>query len=176
VSFRAFDVVRKIKFSEDQKQKYWRVLFPSKYKLGKTCRQLEAFGENLLPYTLTDNSVKFDVKTAVRFLFEYYGLACVFENDRSKMVTVAATVDGGNLAWCLTQVSAEIKIVDPRALDPATGEPLFGESGYDKLQSKIHCYPLHVFITKDNKELYQTNLSQFFHYVNSFEEDFPNSF
>ncbi len=128
----------------------------------------------MLPYTLTENSVKFDVKTDVRFLFEHYGLACAFENDPRKFVTVAATVDGGDLAWGLTQVSAGIKIVDPLALNPLTGECLFGESGHEKVKSQNHCYPLHVFIAKDNKELYQTHLSQFFHDINSFEEDYPN--
>jgi len=76
-------------------------------------------------------------------------------------------VDGADLAWGLTQVSAGIKVVDQNARNPLTGELLFGESGYDQIQSRNHCFPLHIFIAKDNKELYQTHLSSFF-------EDDPN--
>jgi hypothetical protein len=40
-------------------------------------------------------------------------------------------VDGGELAWKLTQISAGIKICNEKALDPQTGRLLFGESWYD---------------------------------------------
>jgi hypothetical protein len=76
VPLRAFGIVRKIGFSEDQKQKYWRDYFQADISWVKRCRQLENFGKKLLPFLLKDNSVKFDVKTAIRFLFENYGLAC----------------------------------------------------------------------------------------------------
>jgi hypothetical protein len=93
------------------------------------------YGKDLFPFTVTANSVKFDVKTAVRFLFDKYRLSCGFENDRSKMVMISATVDGGDLAWGLTQVSAGVKIVDYKAIDSLTGAKLFGDSGYEKIQS-----------------------------------------
>jgi len=87
--------------------------------------------------------------------------------------TVAATCDGGEITWSLSHVSAGIKIVDSRAKDPPNGEPLFGLSGHDKVQSKFHCYPLYIILAKDNKELYQIHLSQFFNEVNQLEEDYP---
>jgi len=42
--------------------------------------------------------------------------------ERRELVTMAATVDGGELAWQLTQVSAGVKICDERAVDPLTGQ------------------------------------------------------
>ena len=73
------------------------------------------------------NAVMFDVPTAVKWLLEKFGLWSYVEDE--DIVTVAATVDGGELAWQLTQVSAGIKICDPRAVDPRTGEKLFGDCG-----------------------------------------------
>jgi hypothetical protein len=88
--------------------------------------------------------------------------------------TVAATCDGGEITWSLSHVSAGIKIVDRVDLKfPVTGEPLFGLSGHDKVQSKFHCYPLFIILAKDNKELYQTHLSQFFTEVNQLEDEYP---
>jgi len=78
-----------------------------------------------------------------------------------QQVQLAATVDGGDLSWNVTQVSAGLKIVDPQAIEPVSGRPLFGNTGYDKVQSKFHCYPLYVIIGKDKKDLYKTHLSKF---------------
>jgi len=121
---------------------------------------------------LNDNSVKFDVKHAIKFLLEKHGL---WERTlNNQLVTMSATIDGGDLAWGLTQVSAGVKIVDHKAKDPITGRLLFGASGHKKVQSRDNCYPLYIFIAKDNKELYQTHLSQFFREVNELEEEYKD--
>ncbi len=73
-------------------------------------------------------------------------------------ILVAAMCNGGDLAWKLTQVSTGIKLVDPRAVDPLTGSLLFGDSGYDKVQSHNVCFPLHVHIAKDNRSFYDNQL------------------
>ncbi len=62
----------------------------------------------------------------------------------------AATVDGGELAWRLTQVSVGIKIFGSRAIVPIAGKLLFGESGHENVQSHSLCFPLHIHIAKDN--------------------------
>ena len=167
VSFRAYDTIRLVEFAEDDNKKYRRGLFHSRHKLSRICRQLESHGANLLPYTVTENAVKFDVKAASKFLLDRHGLWDLVLNK--EQVRLAATVDGGELSWNVTQVSAGIKIVDDRALDPLSGLPLFGHSGHDRIQSKFHCYPLYVIIGKDNKHLYRTHLSTFFDDISSFE-------
>jgi hypothetical protein len=80
-------------------------------------------------------------------------------------------VDGGQLAWKLTQISAGIKIVDERSIDPRTGELLFGATGDENVQSSNHCFPLEVCISKDNKDFYNTHLTSFFSQLNKFEDD-----
>jgi hypothetical protein len=172
VSFRAYDAIRMIEFAEEENKKYRRGIFYSRHKLTKLCRLLESFGKDLLPFTLTANSVKFDIPTAVQFLLEKHGLWGHVLADQH--VLLAATVDGGDLAWNVTQVSAGIKMIDSRAINPVSGTLLFGNTGHDKIQSRFHCYPLHVIIAKDNKELYQTHLSNFFRDVNAVEQAYPN--
>jgi hypothetical protein len=59
--------------------------------------------------------------------------------------------------------------------DPLTGELMFGECGHKNVQSRNVCYPLHIFIAKDNKELYRRQLNSFFREVNMMEDQHPNS-
>jgi hypothetical protein len=167
VSFRAYDTIRMIEFSEDTNQKYRRGLFYSRHKLSRLCRQLEAHASEMLPYSVTENSVKFDVTAATKFILSRYGLWDLVINKDA--VKLASTVDGGDLSWNVTQVSAGLKVIDSRAIEPISGRLLFGDSGHDKVQSKYHCYPLYVVIDKDTKWLYKTHLSKFFDDLNSLE-------
>jgi hypothetical protein len=115
---------------------------------------LESHGAQLLPYQVTNNSVKFNVPIATQFILDRHGLwGHVLNKDH---VQLAATVDGGSLSWNVTQVSAGVKVVDPRAIEPVSAMPLFGNSGYDKVQSKYHCYPLYVVIAKDMPRIIKT--------------------
>ena len=82
---------------------------------------------------------------------------------------MAATVDPGQLSWKVTQISAGIKLNDKHDIDPRTKEPLFGDTGYDKLQSCNVCFPLHIHIAVDNKQLYNEKLKNFFDQINLLE-------
>jgi hypothetical protein len=84
---------------------------------------------------------------------------------------IAATCDGGLLAWNLSHVSAGSKLVDPNTIDPRTGELMFGESGYEKIQSRAAYIPLQVHITKDTKAFYDVHIRTFFDVINRFKEN-----
>ena len=160
VSFRAFDTIRKIEFGgEFGDTKYKRGLFCSRFTLGRLCKILEQHGSTLLPFQITDNCVKFSIPQAVKFLLEHHGLWAYVESGDE--VCMAATCDGADLAWNLSQVSAGIKIVDPWAINPLTSQLLFGDSGYDRVQSAYASYPLHVHIAKDNKQFNRDELQGF---------------
>ncbi len=77
---------------------------------------------------------------------------------------MTTAVDGGELAWKLTQISAGKKVCHEKAIDALTGRLLFGESGlgYCNLQSRKLCFPLQVKIAKDNSEFYERCISTFF--------------
>jgi hypothetical protein len=170
VSFRGYEVIRRIEFAGLESAKYKRGLLKSCQELSRLSKVLEDHAETLLPYEVTSNSVKFKLDRAVPWLLEKFGLWDYVE--RGEVVTAAATVDGGELAWQLTQVSAGVKICDGRAINPLTGQRLFGRSGYDRVQSRYVCFPLHVHIAKDNKEFYATHLQQFFHELNAMEDQY----
>ncbi len=169
VSFRALNIIRKIEFYGEEKSKYRRGIINERTKLSRIAKELETYGKELLPYELTKTCVKFDIEKATTFLLKKFGLwDFVMSDDK---VLLAATVDGGQLAWKLTQISAGIKLVDPRSINPRTGELLFGETGVDNVQSSTHCFPLYVYIAKDNKDFYDTHLTSFFSKLNKFEDD-----
>jgi hypothetical protein len=106
VSFRGYDDIRKIEF-HGKDSKYKKGLFYSRMELGRLGRELEQYGEGILPFELTSNAVKFNILTAVHFILERY---CLWDYvERKEEVITAATVDGGELAWKLTQISAGIK-------------------------------------------------------------------
>ncbi len=120
------------------------------------------------PYRLTSKAVQFDVSTATCLILEKYGLWDYVENKQE--VIVAATVDGGKLAWKLTQISAGILTCHPRAINPLTIIFLFGESGDENLQSPSLCFPLYVHVAKGNSEFCSAQLAGFFQVLNKMED------
>jgi hypothetical protein len=171
VSFRGYEVIHRVEFQYLESPKYQRGLLKSQQELSRVSKLLENHGQQILPYELTSNAVKFDIKRAVPWLLRKFGLWEYVQ--RGEMVTTAATMDGGELAWQLTQVSAGIKICDERALNPLTGQRLFGDSGYEKVQSRYVCFPLYVHIARDNKEFYLTHLESFFQELNDIKDAYP---
>lgn len=101
------------------------------------------------------------IPVAVKWLINKHGLwEYVLIGN---MVPMAATMDGGALAWKLSHLSAGIKFCDESTINPVFDRLLFGPSGFDKVQSRNVCYHLHVDIAKDNKEFYMTSeLAPFF--------------
>ncbi len=169
ISFRSLEVLRKVEFASEENKKYRRGLLPSRYALSKLCRDLEQYGSEILPFENSNNSIKFDIPQTVKWLLEQYGLWRYVANG--EQVTVAATCDGGELAWKLIQVSAGIQLVDRRAADPLTGSLLFTESGRHKVQYRNVCFPLQVHLAKDNRNFYDLQLSGFFSQFNIMESE-----
>jgi len=55
--------------------------------------------------------------------------------------------------------------VDKRCFNPKTGKLLFGESGIDKVQSHLYCFPIKIAFAKDTKELYRVEYQDFFAFL-----------
>ncbi len=85
-------------------------------------------------------------------------------------VTIAATVDGGELALKLMQVLAGIQFVDCHTIKPLMGELSFGDSRHSKVQSHNVYFPSHVHIAKDNKQFYSDHMKAIFEAINNLEE------
>ncbi len=69
----------------------------------------------------------------------------------------------------LGHVTERYKLMDKRCVDPKTGVLLFGDSGTEKVQSHIHCFPIKVAFAKDTKELYKREYSDFFAFLKAYE-------
>jgi hypothetical protein len=152
-------VILRIEFSNEDDDKYIRGIFKSRLELSRLSHKIEEHGAKFFPYTITENIVSFDVCHAVKFILEKFQLWRYVENE--DLVTVAATVDGGDVAWKLMQVSGGIKICNPNTIDPLTREKLFGECGAKLVQSRYVCFPLQVHIAKDYGKFYNEHLSGF---------------
>jgi hypothetical protein len=50
-------------------------------------------------------------------------------------------------------------------------DPPFGDSGHDKLQSHIHCFPIKMTFAKDNKEFYHTEFADLFQLLRDYEHE-----
>jgi hypothetical protein len=74
VSSRAFDKVQGMEFCEEQRSKYQRGLLCCRGTLIWLYKKLEQYGERLLPYESTPNSVKFDVSQVMEYLMEWHGV------------------------------------------------------------------------------------------------------
>jgi hypothetical protein len=116
VSFRGLNIIRKIEFYGEEKVKYRRGIIQERTKLSRIARELEIYGKNFLPYDLTKTSVRFDIKKATTYLLKKFELWDHVKGHEK--VLLAATVDGGQLAWKLTQISAGVKMVDERSINP----------------------------------------------------------
>jgi hypothetical protein len=97
-------------------------------------------------------SLWFELDTILRMIICGFGLDKIAATGSShKPVIIAHTLDGAMLTSHLGHVTAGIKIVDPRALDPTTGIPI-GIAGL--FQTRDLCFPLQIVFGKDCKDLY----------------------
>ena len=92
-------------------------------------------------------------------LLNMFGLSVII-NDKTTMepVRVAVTFDGGSISRFLGHVTGGFKLVDSRSKHPKSKDPLFGDSGHEKLQPHIHCFPIKMALAKDSKDLHFTEL------------------
>jgi hypothetical protein len=116
VSFRGVNIIRKIEFYGEEKVKYRRGIIQERTKLSRITKELEKYGKNFLPYDLTKTSVRFDIKKATTYLLKKFELWDYVKGHEK--VFLAATVDSGQLAWKLMQISAGVKMVDERSINP----------------------------------------------------------
>jgi hypothetical protein len=69
VSFHGYEIIRRIEFSNEDDDKYMRGLFKSRQELSRLSWRLEEHGAQFLPYTITENSVAFDLHCVVKFIW-----------------------------------------------------------------------------------------------------------
>jgi hypothetical protein len=105
----------------------------------------------------------FEYHQYTEFILEKYGLLEVINDpDTTVPVNVAVTFDGGSVSRFLGHVTGGYKLVDKISKHPKTKVALFGESGHEKMQSHVHCFPIKIALAKDTKELYKVEFNDLF--------------
>jgi hypothetical protein len=106
------------------------------------------------------------------YILNKFGLLEIIDNpSTTDPVKVGVTFDGGSVSRFLGHVTGGFKLVDSRAKHPVTKEFLFGDSGHEKLQSHVHCFPVKMAMAKDTKELYRNEFGDFFLFLKEYERE-----
>ena len=147
-------------------------LIPERTSVANSAKLLEEHAKNdyLLGFNEEVNkhgpTFSFDLDVLMRLVLTGHGLDVAAQTTSKKThqpVIVAYTLDGAQLTNTLGHVTAGIKIVDPRALDPLTGIPLHVSGKY---QSRDLCFPTQITFGRDCKKLYEDCFQNFFEYFN----------
>jgi hypothetical protein len=94
-------------------------------------------------------------------LFELFQLDHIARDPSQPPFQLACTLDGADISKFVSHVTAGIKILDPRAIDPISHLPI-GLEGSKKVQSRDLCFPFKVLLIRDTKTLYQEHFKDFF--------------
>jgi len=114
----------------------------------------------------------FEYHQYTEFILEKYGLLEVINDpDTTVPVNVAVTFDGGSVSRFLGHVTGGYKLVDKISKHPKTKVALFGESGHEKMQSHVHCFPIKIALAKDTKELYKVEFNDFFLFLRVYKQE-----
>jgi hypothetical protein len=62
-------------------------------------------------------------------------------------------------------------LVDRQCINPMTKLPLFGYTGIEKVQSRLHCFPIKIAFAKDTKSLYRFEYGDFFAFLKEYERE-----
>jgi hypothetical protein len=95
------------------------------------------------------------------FVLEMFQLDGIARYPKSPPVQLACTLDGADISRFVSHVTAGIKILDPRAIDPISHLPI-GLDGSKKVQSRDLCFPFKMILTRDTKTLYHEHFKDFF--------------
>ncbi|CAB9505987.1 hypothetical protein SEMRO_250_G098940.1 [Seminavis robusta] len=140
-------------------------VIPHGTTIARTAKQLEQHAEEdfglSIVETINDHgpTLRFDFEIYLRMILAGFGLDHHAETGSlSEPVLLAHTLDGAQLTAHLGHVTAGVKIIDPRAVDPITGRNLFLDHLY---QSRDLCFPCQITFGRDCKDLYTDCFHQF---------------
>ena len=147
--------------------------FPKWAKVLPEVKQIQK-ANDVLPIHIEPDceTGRFDYRSFADHLLSKYGLLDIIDDpSTTESVKVAVTFDGAKISRFLSHVTGGFKLVDWGCINPRTGLLLFGDSGHEKVQSHIHCFPVKVAIAKDSKELYRVEYADFFAFLKEYERE-----
>ncbi len=152
----------------------WAKVLPEIKRIQRAQYSLNSYLNEIIPIHIEPNreTGRFHYRAYLDYLLSKFGLLDIIDDtSTTEPVKVAVTFDGGSVSRFLGHVTGGYKLVDKRCIDPKTGLLLFGETGNDKVQSHIHCFPIKVAFAKDTKELYRVEYAEFFAFLKEYERE-----
>ena len=107
--------------------------------------------------------IQFDMEGLVHTVLKRYGLYDIAKTQGS--MELAFTVDGANITNKMMHTTGRFKLLDPRAQDPKTGQPMFVIADCKcsaKAQSHNNCFVLKMIFGCETKSLIQQGFSNMF--------------
>jgi hypothetical protein len=166
------EMLRKgIEGDEHGKVKYGGGWLTTKYYIQQAQNKVHGVAQKVIPFeeipTPDLDGVAFkvgngdDFSKILMFILEMFQLDHIARDPTQPPVQLACTLDGADISRFVSHVTAGIKILDPRAIDPMTNLPI-GLAGSKKVQSRDLCFPFKMILTRDTKSLYQEHFKDFF--------------
>jgi hypothetical protein len=146
-------------------------IIPSRSTIARCARKLEQHAsvdhglEILETITPQGPVFSFEIYNFIRTILRGFGLIDHAKTGSSSSpVMICWTLDYAQLTRELGHLTGGLKIVDPRSVDPITGNPLV-LSG--KFQSRDLSFPCRLAFSKDSKEAYKECFGSFFQVFNA---------
>jgi hypothetical protein len=152
----------------------WAKVLPEIKRVQQAQYNLNAYLQELIPMNVdpVNESAGFNFNLYFEHILSKFGLLdLVNDPSTTDPVKVAVTFDGGSISHFPSHMTGGFKLVDKCCIDPKTGLPLFGDSGIDKVQSHLHCFPVKIAFAKDTKALYQVEYQALFALLRDYESE-----
>jgi hypothetical protein len=169
------ELLRKgIEGDENGRVKYGGGWLTTKYYLQTANSKVHAAAQGVIPFqeipTMDLDGFAFDYSKILIFLLEMFQLDDIVRDPTQAPVQLACTLDGADISKFVSHVTAGIKILDPRAIDPISHLPI-GLQGSKKVQSRDLCFPFKMILTRDTKTLYQEQFKDFFDFFSRLNQE-----
>jgi hypothetical protein len=133
----------------------------------KAAYELHQIGQGLVPFSRKESQhgemFQYDYERFLRFVLKVFQLDDIAQRES---VELSITLDGAELCDGISHLTAGIKIMDGRAINPQTGVPLCtaDDDNFGSIfsnQSRNFCFAIKSLIGKDSKKAYK-EFSDFF--------------
>ena len=140
-------------------------ILPHEWRVREVAKIVHQYADKIIPMTHRIGSqgevVEFtDREKVIKLIYHGFKIDHVAINNS---VDLCGTVDGFQLTKYLTFVMAGVKMIDPRCVNPLTGErnlsPLFEKY---KPQSRNLSFPLKIVMGKETSTMYKEEFAEFF--------------
>lgn len=141
-------------------------------KVGDAIKNVEEVAQKEIPFYKIPgrvDGVAFDYPKLFDFVLKLFKLDDLACNEGG--VNISMTLDAADLSRNITQITAGIKVTDPRATDPETGVKVGMKKGSATVQSREMCIPFKIVISKDGKDAYTTQFQDFFQFFEVLEKN-----